>query len=422
LIKNIDSEKALFDKSNFFLEKLLLHSKANVPFYNNELEFLGYKNNNSMYNDFKGLPLLTKSNIRNNIDELTSTDVKKRKSYLNTSGGSTGEPIRFIQDKLYKKWSMASVRYYYENIIGIDEIAVKKALFWGSPRDLIAGSIGLRAKMINWLTNTKFLNFFRINEQDMERYVKFINNYKPVVIRSYVTFLYELSNFIEKRGLSIHQPKVIISTAEKLYNDVRENIENVFGTKVYDFYGTREVNGVAGECKEGLLHVFMFNNYVEVLDNDNNPVREGETGKIVVTTLHNYSMPLIRYDIGDMATLGPKKCKCGNLLPTFKEVTGRIYDYFVKEDGSIIHGGYFVYLFRIRDWIKSFKVIQEDYRKIRILAVLDGNINNSERQDIDNKIRLVMGKQCDILWEIVDEIPRTQNGKFVFTTSLLHHK
>jgi len=374
-----------------------------------------------MYDDFKGLPLLTKSNIRNNIDELTSRDIKKRKSYLNTSGGSTGEPIRFIQDKLYKKWSMASARYYYENIIGIDELAIKKALFWGSPKDLYAGSIGLRAKMINWLTNTKFLNFFKISEQDMERYVKYINSYKPFLIRSYVTFLNELSNFIEKRGLPIHQPKVIVSTAEKLYKDVRENIENVFGTKVYDFYGTREVNGVAGECNAGLLHVFMFNNYVEVLDNDNNPVREGETGKIVVTTLHNYSMPLIRYDIGDMAILGPKKCKCGNPLPTFKEVTGRIYDYFVKEDGSLIHGGYFVYLFRIRDWIKCFKVIQEDYRKIRILAVLGGNINNSERQDIDNKIRLVMGKQCDILWEIVDDIPKTQNGKYVFTKSLLHH-
>ena len=92
------------DKSNFFLEKLLLHSKENVPFYSDELEFLGYRNNNLMDDDFNGLPLLTKSNIRNNIDELTSMDVKKRNSYLNTSGGSTGEPIRFIQDKMYKKW------------------------------------------------------------------------------------------------------------------------------------------------------------------------------------------------------------------------------------------------------------------------------------------------------------------------------
>jgi phenylacetate-coenzyme A ligase PaaK-like adenylate-forming protein len=76
---------------------------------------------------------------------------------------------------------------------------------------------------------------------------------------------------------------------------------------------------------------------------------------------------------------------------------------------------------RIRDWIKGFRVIQEDYRKIRILVVLDGDINNPEKQDIENKIRLVMGTQCKILWEIVDEIPRTQNGKYIFTMSLLHH-
>jgi phenylacetate-CoA ligase len=404
------------------LKKLLFHIQANVPFYSDRLEVIGIKDTHVRLNDFKGLPLITKPDIRNNLEELTSRDVKKRKSYYNTSGGATGEPISFIQDKLYKKWSMASVRYYYEKIIGIDEFAVKKALLWGSPRDLYASTIGLRAKMINWLTNTKFLNFFKISEQDMERYVKLINSYKPFLIRGYVTFLNELSNYVEKRGLPIHQPKVIVTTAEKLYNDVRKNIENVFGTKVYDYYGTREVNGVAGECDAGLLHVFAFNNYVEVLDNENNPVKEGETGKIVVTTLHNYSMPLIRYDIGDMAILGPKRCKCGNPLPTLKEVTGKSRDFFIKEDGSLFNGGFFMYLFRTRDWIKAFQVIQEDYHKIRVLIVLQDRINITERNEMDRRIKKAMGNNCRVIWEIVDEIPTTRGGKYLYIKSLLYER
>ena len=78
---------------------------------------------------------------------------------------------------------------------------------------------------------------------------------------------------------------------------MRQKIENIFGTKLYDFYGSREAACIAAECKYGLMHVFSFNNYVEILDNNDQPVEEGEEGKVIITNLHNYSMPLIRYEI-----------------------------------------------------------------------------------------------------------------------------
>ena len=95
---------------------------------------------------------------------------------------------------------------------------------------------------------------------------------------------------------------------------MRADIEEAFGTKVYNFYGSREVSNLAGECKKGLMHTFDFWNYLEVLDDNNQPVKEGEEGKVVVTNLVNYSMPLIRYEIGDLALRGPAQCTCGNNL------------------------------------------------------------------------------------------------------------
>ena len=420
LVACMQSERKLLNFQSVHLQKLLLHARQNVPFYAGRLKNI-LEEGNSGINDFWKIPLLRKEDIRKYGKELTSKDTKTRKWYYNSSGGSTGEPVRFIQDELLDIWSEASKRTYYENIIGIDELAVKKIMLWGSERDIFKGTIELKAKVMNWLTNTKLLNSFRMSEKDMERYVKIMNSYKPDLIRAYAGSLYEICKFIEKKGMTIHRPKVIVSAAEKLRKEMREKIESVFGTKVYDFYGSREVDAIAGECNAGLLHIFMFNNYVEILGEHNNLVRGGEMGKVIVTTLHNFSMPLIRFAIGDTAILGPEKCKCGIPLPTLKDVSGRITDHFIREDKTIIHGEYFTHLFYLKDWIRAFQVIQEDYKKIRIFVVLHGEIKDTEKREIESKIKLVMGKDCNIVWDLVEEIPTTQSGKHIYTKSLLYH-
>jgi len=420
LAECINSEKELLNFERVHVEKLLLHACQSVPFYGRRLgSILGTNGLDS--DEFHRIPLLTKRDIREHGEELISKDITTRKWYYNSSGGSTGEPVRFIQDDLLDKWCEASKRIYYENIIGIDELAVKKIMIWGSERDIFKGTIGLKAKVMNWLTNTKLLNSFRMSEKDMKQYVGIINSCKPDLIQAYAGSLYEICKFAETKGMIVHRPKAIVSSAERLTKEMREKIESVFGTKVHDFYGSREVDGIAGECNAGLLHVFMFNNYVEILNEHNLSVKEGEMGKIIVTTLHNYSMPLIRFEIGDTAVLGPKKCTCGSPLPTLTDISGRITDHFIREDKTIIHGEYFTHLFYLKDWVKAFQVVQEDYKKIRIFIVLLGNLKNAEKREIESKIRLMMGKDCVIIWEFVEEIPKTPSGKHIYTKSLLYH-
>jgi len=350
---------------------------------------------------------------------LISKDCKNRRWYYNSSGGSTGEPTRFIQDDCYSKWSNATQQYYYQDLLGIDERNVKKIILWGSERDVFKGSVGLKAKVGHWLTNTIPLNSFRMTEEDMKNYIKIINSFKPDLIRGYAGSLYELCRYAEKKKLTVFAPKILISAAETLRDEMREKIESVFGTKLYDFYGSREAASIAAECKNGLMHVFMFNNYVEILDGLNQPVQEGKEGRVIVTNLHNYSMPFIRYEIGDVAVVGPEQCECGNPLPTLKKVTGRITDHFVKEDGTIIHGEFFTHLFYLKDWVRAFQVIQEDFKRIKILVVLKENINEQEKEDIEDKIKLVMGQDCKVIWEFVEEIPTTPQGKYLYTKSLV---
>lgn len=419
-IKSIVNKDKLGSFQEKYFQGLLLHAYRNIPYYQSILNEIGIiKNGKVDLSKFSEIPILTKEIIREHREELVSRDYTSRRWYYNSSGGTTGEPIRFIQDDLYGKWGNAAFYYWYKDILGIDEPSVKKVILWGSERDLFQGGMGWKVKIMNWLTNTVFLNSFKMTEQDMEHYVDIINSYKPSLIRGYAGSLYELCKYAQRKGMKVYSPKLVVSSAEMFSDEMREKIEKVFGTKVYDFYGSREANNLAGECKEGLMHILGFHNNIEVLNKHDEPVKEGEEGKVIVTNLHNYSMPFIRYEIGDMAVLGPGRCKCGNPLLTLKKITGRVTDHFVKEDGTIIHGEYFTHLFYLKDWVKAFQIIQYDYKRIRNSVILNDNIIESEKKDIEDKIKLLMGDDCQVTWDFVDEIPKTPQGKYLYTKSLV---
>ena len=400
--------------------ELFLHAYKHNRYYRRIFKQIGLIQNGEV-DPFRipDIPILTKDIIRKNHTELISDDYQTRKWFYNSSGGSTGEPVRLMQDDVYLRWRTATNYYYYRNILDIEEPTVRKVLLWGSERDIFKGSVGLRAKAQNWLSNVVFLNSLRMTEQDIERYINTINSVKPEIIRGYAASLYELCRHAEKKKLSIYTPKIIGSTAESLSDSMRETIQSCFGTKIYNFYGSREVSNLAGECKDGLMHPFMFWNYQEILDSRNQSVKTNEEGRVIVTNLFNYSMPLIRYEIGDMAILGPENCSCGNILPTVKKITGRVTDNFVLKNGTTIHGGYFRRLLFTEDWVEQFQIIQEDYDKIKLLVVTRGEVPERCKHDIDAKIRLVMGQECRIKWNFVDDIPKTPSGKYLYTKSLV---
>jgi phenylacetate-CoA ligase len=422
-IKNVNTQRELLEFRKKYLTKLLLHAYRNVPYYHNLLREICVINDEKVdLSKFEQIPILTKEIMRKHNNEIISKDYTSRRWYYNSSGGSTGEPTKFIQDDLYGKWGNAVFYYWHKDILGIDEPNVKKVFLWGSDRDLFQGSLGIKASFNNWLDNTIFLNSFRMTENDMEKYMNIIKFYRPDLIRGYAGSLYELCRYAERKNKVIYTPKAVISAAEILRDDMREKIESIFGTKLYDFYGSRETNNLAGECAEGLMHILAFHNYIEILDNNNLPVKEGEEGRVIVTNLHNYSMPFIRYDIGDMAVLGSEKCKCGNILPTLKRISGRVTDHFILKNGTIVPAEFFIHLIGVvcnNGFIKKFQVIQEDYNIIKILIIPEKDIKDRERTDIEDKIKFAMGQDCKITWEIVDEISKTPQGKYQYTKSLL---
>jgi phenylacetate-CoA ligase len=177
-------------------------------------------------------------------------------------------------------------------------------------------------------------------------------------MRGYATSLYYVACFVENNGLKVHKPGAIVSTTEVLHFRARSKIEQVFGCKVFDSYGCREVSQIATECEmHNGLHVVWENQYVELEDQN-----------ILVTNLNNYAMPFIRYEVGDLATaLTVLPCDCGRFSPRLISLVGRDNDNIELPNGKIINGEFFEFLFFGMSEVIQYQVVY--HRKERVMKI-----------------------------------------------------
>ena len=379
--------------SRSFLSQLLAHAGEHVPYYRDILP---------SGSEFTSLPILTKDVIRNGSSELKAA-TSPGKQYLNSSGGATGEPVTFIQDTDYQSWNNATQAYYFSKFHGLEPGYDKSVWLWGSERDTF-GTSSWRTRLALSLQSRLLLNTFAADETRWIEYADRIRTYRPSFVAGYAGSLYQLARVARNQNLRLYSPRFVHSSAERLHDFMRMEIEEHFDSSVYDYYGSREVGAIAGECCDGSRHIFIQNNIVEILDDSDDVIKNGEEGRIVVTNLHNYSMPMIRYEIGDTGSIAGEDCTCGSSLPVLETLTGRVTDHFVSQLGTLIHGEFFTHLFYFRDWVEQFQVDQLSLDRVRVSIVHRSRVDEGDVADITRSMRLVMGSECDVEWRYVDEI------------------
>jgi len=372
----------------------------------------------TIFEDIKKFPILTKEIIRKNW-KILHIDLNKIKYRLNTSGGTTGELIIIIQDQNYILNNAVSTVLFDE--MGKYFLGDKLIRLWGSEKDIIRDTKGILNILINKFTkNTHFQNAFKMSDIIIYEYINEINHLKPKVIIAYVQSIYEMAKYIKRKNLKVHQLRSIIVSAGILTSDVKKFIESVFKCPVFNRYGSREVGLIASSCeKSDKLHINMYQQYVEILDDNNNPLGEHEKGNIIITNLTNYGMPLVRYKIGDKGALDLSQCPCGRGLIRLDKIYGRVVDIFKNESGELIDGEYFTHLFYYLENIKKFQVVQEKINKINIfLVTFDNNQLDIIIQDnLTKKIKHVMGQNCKVNYNYVSDIEPSSSGKFRYTIS-----
>lgn len=398
------------------LRRLLRHAHRTVPYYNEILEEAGVVRGGEVHLDrFTEVPLLTKDTLRGKGNRLRSVEPGPD-PYTNTSGGTTGEPVEFVQDRRYWEWNVAN-KISYQELAG-KPLGGREVKLWGSERDTFQGRELLQTRLRNHLYNRRLLNSFRMSETDMREYVEVINSFRPHTIWAYVESMHQLALFVQREDLDVHSPNGIVTTAGTLHEPVRERIETVFDATVHNQYGSREVGDIACECaeQEG-LHTFPHTHRVEIVDEDGDPVPPGEQGEIVITVLTNRTMPFIRYRIGDVGRKSEEYCPCGRPFEVLDEVAGRVTDHFVSNDDALVHGEFFTHLFYGRSWVRKFQIRQRSTEEVVIYVVPESSPNQSDLHEIEDNIVSVLGEETTVRFDFVNAIPPSDSGKYSYTIS-----
>jgi phenylacetate-CoA ligase len=395
------------------LRQILFHCHQSVPYYREIMSKLEGSFDVDPFMYLQSLPVLTKDIIRSRFDEMKSDDLNRRKWRFATTGGSTGESLRFIADYEHSA-RVSAVTAFFSKLIGI-EVGESELFLWGSPRELKHGTSGWKAHLVNKLNNSLILSAFQMTPKRMKDYISIINTKKPKLIVAYADALYELAHFAEREGIEVLPQNVAITSAGMLYPYMRQKIEKIFHCQVFDRYGSTEFGTIACERPDiSGYWIPPWTIYLEIVDARGNRVAPGMEGNILVTCLSNYAMPLIRYKVGDRGVLslnlGNKGCGNQQIL---KSVLGRNNDIFKTKNGTIVHASFFAYLLYHRNWVRQYQVIQKSLSKV-IFRIVKVGID-SPQNDLDEftrKTQIVMGEDCEVIFEFVDRIPASNSGKF----------
>ena len=310
---------AAFQKGQ--LGKLLQHAYQTTPYYRELLK--------TETLELSQIPPLEKKNIREQLDTLCSTAFTADQRIQNATGGSTGTPLTFYQDRNYWNQRNLSV-YYFDRWAGWD-FGEPQLIIWGAPADLEDDG-HWKHRLGTFWRNQYWLNGFHLTDAAMLATFEQMNQCLPQTLLAYPSSLYQFVTFLSDNGLIPKwNLKGIISSAEMLHPHYRTFAETIFKAKVHNRYGGREVGLIAMECAEGRMHINCHDLYLEI----DSPDPYTEPGEILITQLNNYVMPFIRYRIGDVGMLSDEMCPCGSELPILAELLGRTTATFRYENWDL---------------------------------------------------------------------------------------
>lgn len=392
------------------LQQLLTHCWQEIPYYRQRWTALGITSAQDFRSraDYARLPVLTKPEIRDHFESLHAPSLRAQLHYK-TTGGSTGEPLRFgyTRESYERRIAVMWRGYRWAGA----RMGRRTLYLWGANVGAPLLSRDLKDRVYHSAFNRRMLNAFLMSEQRMLEYAVEIDRYRPEVIVGYVGPLVRMAEWILATGHPIARPQAILSAAEALHDAQRETLEKAFGCPVFNTYGCREFMLIAAECEQrDGLHVNADHLLVE-LDAMAETASGDAIGEVLVTDLHNYGMPLLRYANGDMASPAERACRCGRGLPLLRRIDGRKLDTLRTPDGHLLPGEYIVYAFLHVPSVKRYQVVQRELDVLDITLVPDTGFGDPVLERIRSEFAKVIGASVRIRFHIVDDIAPSASGK-----------
>jgi phenylacetate-CoA ligase len=350
------------------------------------------------------LPLLSRRALQNVKDLYCETlPAGHGPTYETQTSGSTGEPVIVRRTAVNSMdWMAITMRehLWHKRDFLLPLCAIRASFTglvlsknWGAP--------------VNWLFDSGPLLGIPVTT-DIDRQIELIREFKPHLLLIYPSNLTALMN----RGIDLPGVRQILTIGETLSPQTRDDARRLFGD-ITDAYSSQELGTIAIQCPESpLYHVMAENLIVEVLNGDGTACREGETGRVVATDLRNFATPLVRYDIGDVAQVGPP-CPCGRGLPTLSRIFGRERNLLLMPDGTRHWSLVGFCEFREVAPVMQYQFIQDGRETMELRLVTERPLSPAEEAGLAARVHKTLGFPFVVRFTyFAERIPAGANGKF----------
>ena len=397
------------------IKALALHCYEEIPYYREMMHGMRLTPSDiQSVDDLHKLPLLTRQLVMENGDRLVARNASKADRIVGYTSGTTGSPMRLVWDRRVCL-AKTVVDWRQKRLAGLN------------PGDRIAFFLGRQVTPLgqkrppfwrhNRVLNHLFCSSFHLSSVNLPAYLEKLERFRPRAIEGYPSTLSILAGYLNSRRETFPL-QAVLASSETLLPAQRESIERAFGCRIFDFYGMAERAVFATECAEHRgKHVNSDFGHVEVLAGGKEAAADAEMGRIVATSLHNFSMPLLRYETSDITALQAKPCRCGCAMPVMSGVATKDEDIVVTPDGRYISSSILNAVTHHLTNIVESQIIQESVDRITMRVVPGAGYGDEDSQFIRKALREVLGDGVGVGIELVESIPRTASGKFRWVIS-----
>ncbi|MFW9905712.1 MAG: phenylacetate--CoA ligase family protein [Candidatus Thorarchaeota archaeon] len=385
---------------NFKFRKLLKICENN-PYYRNKVKKV------LKIEELSKLPILTRKILQNK--SLLTYNMPKRRVRFDSTSGSTGQPLRFAKDQSIGEPVKIATEMLFNSWSGL-QFGEKHAQLWGHHKRSFLQNFWFR-----YLYRCKQFPPYYSDIDSFEIIQKELNTFKPEILTGYSSALYLAAVFSKQSDIELkYKLKSIIASAEMLLSSRKQLIEDVFQCPVFMRYGTRELDNIGMECSEKNGYHYVASRYIiEIINSTGEVVSPGEEGRLVITDLNNYVMPLIRYEIGDTAIMSDETCSCGRTWPIIEQIRGRIGDFLILPSGKLFPFLLFNVIFeQAGDIIREFQLIQKTKSLWLVKLVKNPNFDEKKISQLKKALENETYNEVEISFLYTDKIERTPSGKF----------
>jgi phenylacetate-CoA ligase len=397
------STKDIQAQQGIWLEKLLRHCHANIPWYSQIFRKYGVRiDGTDPFAELAKLPILLRNTVRDNHADFCVSGAAAKSLSFATSG-TTGEPLRAYtspeqwvieQGIIWRQWKWAGYNFR-------DRIAIFRSYAPQLSEPLIK---------VDRLRNWTYFSVFRMDDAALNGYVKYLKRWKPKFLRGYPSSLLLVAQHALHYGWKLPSLKAAFSASEAVPTNLRETLKEALNIDLFDHYGQAEITGMFHDCEQHQgMHLDWEYGFVELIESP-----EPGCFRIIATNLHNTAMPLLRYDTGDLSFGSWEKCCCSLTSPILRGIRGRQDDFLIAADGSRMSTTNLHTYFSKLAEIRRFQLLQDTPGVLHVSFTLWGEASNIRNEQVAQKIisQLSGSTGLTVLVSTDGDFTQSREGKF----------